>query len=478
MDNSPRTASIHILNDDSLLHVFHLYRPFVLGEDQDDDNTYIWGGKWLWDDERWWYNLTHVCRRWRYVILGSASYLRLSLLCSYSTPVADMLAHSPPLPLVIDYSHGYHNFTAKDEKGAILALKKRDRVRRVRLYMPVIRLQKLMLVMDEEYPILEYLIIRPQNNSNSLILSEKLQATHLRHLMLTGFALPIESRLLTNAVGLVTLYLGIKHPSAYLYPDTLLRWISSMPQLETLAIVIDAVDNPDANRVVEGQLAHTPIITPLTLPNLRYYRFGGSSTYLETLVHQITAPHLERLRINFPHLTFSVPRLLQFMKAAENLKFQSTKFKFFEGKVVVTVYPRGGRERFVFFMDIFCSNLDRQVSSATQISNLLSQMFAAVNHLTLEYEHSQSPEEYNEVDRTEWHKLLRPYRNVKALRIGNGLVQEISRCLRLEDGELLLELLPELEELTYFGSRDTGDAFTSFIDARQSAGRPVALVHS
>jgi hypothetical protein len=67
---------------------------------------------------------------------------------------------------------------------------------------------------------------------------------------------------------------------------------------------------------------------------------------------------------------------------------------------------------------------------------------------------------------------------VKALRIGNGLVQEISRCLRLEDGELLLELLPELEELTYFGSRDTGDAFTSFIDARQSAGRPVALVHS
>ena len=155
--------------------------------------------------------------------------------------------------------------------------------------------------------------IGPQNNSNSLILSEKLQATHLCHLMLTGFALPIESRLLTNAVRLVTLYLGIKHPSAYLYPDTLLRWISFMPQLETLAIVIDAIDNPDANRVVEGQLAHTPIITPLTLPNLRYYRFGGSSTYLETLVYQITAPHLERLRINFSHLTFSVPRLLQFM---------------------------------------------------------------------------------------------------------------------------------------------------------------------
>ena len=51
-----------------------------------------------------------------------------------------------------------------------------------------------------------------------------------------------------------------------------------------------------------------------------------------------------------------------------------------------------------------------------------------------------------------------------------------SRCLGLEDGELSLELLPELQELTYSGSGDTGDAFTPFIDARQNAGRPVTLV--
>ena len=486
MANRPCIASIdsiHVLNDDSLLHVFYLYRPFVLGEDQDDDNTRIWGGKWLWEDERWWYNLTHVCRRWRYVILGSASYLRLSLLCTYNTPVADMLAHSPPLPLVIDYSYDSQDFTAQDEEGAILALKKRDRVRRVRLYMPIIRLQKLILVMDEEYPILEYLIIRPQNKGNSLIFSETLQATHLRHLMLTGFALSIGSRLLTNAAGLVTLYLGMKHPSTYLYPDTLLRWISFMPQLETLAIVLDDVDSPDPNRVVERQLTqltHTPIMTPFTLPNLRYYRFEGGSTYLEAIVHQITAPRLERLQISFFHqLTFSVPRLLQFMNAGENIRFQSTKFKFSKGRVALTVYPPGEGEIYVLAMDIYCCNLDKQVSSVTQISSLLSQMFAAVKHLTLEYsKHSRTSEELNEVDRTEWHKLLRPFRNVKTLRVGDGLVHELSRCLRLEDGELLLDLLPELQELTYFGSRNTGDAFTSFIDARQNAGCLVALVPS
>jgi hypothetical protein len=64
---------------------------------------------------------------------------------------------------------------------------------------------------------------------------------------------------------------------------------------------------------------------------------------------------------------------------------------------------------------------------------------------------------------------------VKALRVEDGLVKELSHCLRLEDGEFPLELLPELQELTYFGSRDANDVFASFIDARQDAGHPVML---
>jgi hypothetical protein len=44
--------------------------------------------------------------------------------------------------------------------------------------------------------------------------------------------------------------------------------------------------------------------------------------------------------------------------------------------------------------------------------------------------------EHNEVDRIEWQKLLSSFNNVKALRIRDGLVEELSRCLRLEDGEV------------------------------------------
>jgi hypothetical protein len=114
-----------------------------------------------------------------------------------------------------------------------------------------------------------------------------------------------------------------------------------------------------------------------------------------------------------------------------------------------------------------------------QIFNALSQVFSAVEHLTLAHKvHSRSSEEHNEVDRAEWRKLLRSFSNVKTLRIEDGLVMELSRCLRLDDGEHPLDLLPELEELTYPVGSKADDPFTSFIDARQNAGRPVTLVKS
>jgi hypothetical protein len=103
-------------------------------------------------------------------------------------------------------------------------------------------------------------------------------------------------------------------------------------------------------------------------------------------------------------------------------------------------------------------------------------LFSSVEHLTLGHdEDSQSSEEHNEVDRTEWRKLLGSFSNVKTFRIDKGLVGKLSRCLQLESGEPPLGLLPELQELTYTGSSDTGDTFTSFTDARQNAGRPVVL---
>ena len=479
MGNRPRTPSIHILDDYSLLHIFYLYRPFLLGEDEDNEDNgarRLWGGSRGWVRGRWWYGPAHVCRRWRNIILGSPSYLDLSLVCTFGTPVADMLAHSPHLPLAVDY-YQTRDMTTDDEEGIIFALKQRERVLRVRLYAPVTSLQKFITAMDDEYPILKFLLIQLPNEDEStiLIIPETLQAPHLRSLNLIGFALPIGCPLLTTAVGLVTLSLWMIHPSTYFQPNTLLQCISLMPQLEMLGIRFDF---PIYSRDVERQLTQTPIIAHVTLPNLHHFGFRGVPTYLEALVHRMTTPRLDTLLVDFLNqLTFSVPHLLQFVNAAENLRFGSADFHFFAKGGNVWVYPREEAEMPVFGINVLCWHLDWQVSSMAQIINSLSQVFSAVEHLTLDHdEHDQSSEEHNEVDRTEWRRLLRPFNNVKTLRIEDGLVEDFSRCLQLEDGDLPLEVLPELQELTYPGSGNIGDGFASFADARRNAGRPITSV--
>ena len=333
--------------------------------------------------------------------------------------------------------------------------------------------------MDDEYSIMEYLIIivPDKDTGSSLILPETLEAPHLHHLMLVGLALPIGCRLLTTAAGLVTLCLFMVHPSTYFYPNTLLQWLSFMPQLESLMV---AFLSPVPNRDIERQLTLPPIMATITLPNLHRFVFFGVTTYLEGLIHRIATPRLEELEIwFFNQLTFSLPCLAQFVNAAENLVFKSAKFKFSDKEVEVDVYPHEEAEMYALSITVFCLHLDWQVSSAAQIFNSLSPAFSAVEHLTFEHEiHGQSSQEHNEADPPEWRELRSSFRNVKTLRIAEGLVEELSFCLQLDHGENSSELLPELQVLTYPESGDTGDTFTSFVDIRQSAGRPITLIRS
>jgi len=59
--------------------------------------------------------------------------------------------------------------------------------------------------------------------------------------------------------------------------------------------------------------------------------------------------------------------------------------------------------------------------------------------------------------------------------VAEGLIGQLSQSLRSEDGEQPLELLPELKEFVYYKEGDASDAYSSFVDARQIAGRSVIL---
>ncbi|KAF8467922.1 hypothetical protein DFH94DRAFT_777384 [Russula ochroleuca] len=169
---------------------------------------------------------------------------------------------------------------------------------------------------------------------------------------------------------------------------------------------------------------------------------------------------------------------MQFINTAENLRFDRAEFTFSSGEVHVEVYPPKEAEIYTLQMSICCLHRDWQVSSMAQIFNSHSQIFSTVEHLALEQSvHSWSAESRDEADRTEWRQLLELFTNVKTLRVNEGLVKQLSRSLRVDDGEHPLELLPLLQELTHPFSREADDAFASFFDVRQNAGRPVTQFH-
>jgi len=389
-------------------------------------------------------------------------------------PVANMLAHFPHLPLIIDHNG---SLTANDEEGVILALQHRERVRRIRLVMPVSSLQKLITAIDDEFPALEFLYLGPPTKHDSrLILPSTFEAPQLRYLWLNHFASPIGSRLLTTAVGLVRLFLRWIHPSTYPHPNRLLQPLSLLPQLERLEIAFSSpVPNPD----FESQLLKTPIVTYATFPNLRFLSFSGISAYLEALLPYLTTPLLETLSIHFfNQLNFSVPCLLQFMMTTEDFKFSSVRFVFNYRAVFVLVYSSEGVSPRLcdLHVQVTCGQLDQQVSSVAQIFNILSPLFSAVVELTLDYrEHTSSSHQHNQADRIRWRELLGSFRNVKTIRVHDGLVSHLSHSLR-SDGEPPLELLPELKELVCPVGRVQDKAFVPFIHEREVAGQPVNLI--
>jgi hypothetical protein len=380
-----------------------------------------------------------------------------------------MLAHSPPLPLTIRYYKWDREMTTEDEEGALLALSHRDRVHRIALWMPTSKLGKFITAIDEQFPILEHLDIDSKTEEEtSLKLPQTFQAPNLRHIMLRHAALLMRSPLLTTTAGLVTLWLDRIPQSAYFPSSYILPRLSLMPQLESLRIRFHSTI---PNRDVVRQVLNTPITTHVTLPNLHRFEYFGVSAYLEGLLARISTPSLRYLNaFFFNQLTFTVPHLLQLLQTSENLLFNSVELAF-------NVYSVRMRMSSTLSLEIICRHLDWQVASAALILGTLSPVLSAVEELKLSHwEHIRSSEWHNEVDRTQWCELLRPFSGVKTLHVDEELVGDLSRSLRSEDGEMPLDLLPNLLELESFGGRHAEDAFALFIDERQTAGHPVRLV--
>jgi hypothetical protein len=460
------SSHIDKLNEDVLLNIFLLYQlDYLFIKDEEDTSSR--NVRFRWDRQRWWYKLAQVSQKWRYLILASPIRLDIHLLCSYGVPVADMLAHSPPLPLTIWYANGNREMTAKDEEDALLALSHRDRVHRISLCMPASKIGKFIKAMDDEFPILERICIGSlPGDSLGQMFPRTLQAPHLRHAWTT--CCPIGSPLVTTTVDLVNLELMDIPPSPWFPPSYILARLSLMPQLTTLKIHFRS---PHPNRDVE-----TPAATHVTLPNLQVFSYRGVSAYLEGLA-RIRAPSLNVLDVQFfNQLTFTVPRLLQFMRASEILRFGAVKITFDGDFLDLMAGPDPNWKQRSLRMQIMCKHLDWQVESAVQIFDSISPVLSGVEELLLFRVEPTDP--HDEVDRTQWRKLFQSFSNVKSLGVQESLSGRLPHSLCSADGEITLELLPNLLILQHLGGSSVSDVYTSFIHERQAAGQSVNLVVS
>ena len=369
----------------------------MLDESENDETTILGGGEW--NRKRWWHRLIQVCRTWKYLVLQSAFHLQVFLVCACGTPVADMLAHSPPaIPLIIDhFDDQYQRLTAEDEKGILLALQHRDRLHRIRIIKPTPILQKIINALDGEFLVLEFLFIWHQRYHRPVIepitnlnFPETFRAPHLRQLVLKNFATPIKSPSLTTMGNLTTLYLFRIPFFAYFHPNTLLQWLSLMPQLEALWIGFNF------SRDIERQLSRTPIMMRVTLPNLRWLGFRGTSAYLEVLLPWLTTPLLDKLRVYFLNrMIYSIPHLRQFMSTASFLQAKTTTLDFYEDHLQVAAHPHVGDALETLGMEVGGRYFYWQIISGAQVFNALSTVFSVVEHLTLNYRRRHMLSEWN-----------------------------------------------------------------------------------
>ena len=409
----------------------------------------------------------------------------MSLSCTNGSPVVDMLAHFPPLPLVIDYR--YSAINPRDEMGMFHALQLRDRVRHVDLHIPHSSLQQLLALMDEPFPSLRHVSLSSTGDGDtSLILPENFLAPNLRHLVLSGVDLPGELTLL-SAVSLVTLTLTDIQASGYFLPKHLaVALFQSSPHLEELSI---GFSTPLPRPSAEWELFNA-LEPPVTLPRLKRLMFRGVSAYLESLVAQFRAPLLQLLNTTlFNQVAFVLPHLSHFINATQKLKLPTGKIVFNQDSVSVTNCGSGGGNGPPgFSLRVMCKPFDWQLDSAAQICSALMPVLSYIEELTLDIDGQDIPTEWQDgaVDGEAWLELLRPFVGANRLCLHRTVVRELSFALQPEHVGLDPGLLPALQVLVWqleVGDSDKENVFASFVDARRIADRPVLtqssqLVHT
>jgi hypothetical protein len=465
-------VTIGSLPDNILLEIFGFYRSAVMS----------------FRDCAWdWYTLTHVCSRWRQIILASSHFLDLRLICTDRTPVIEILDAFPTFPIIISYLHNASPpYDIPQDVGNIyIALGRHDQARWISLtHLTSLLLEIFVSVMQEPFPSLTFLELQSNDGNDEIVQALPntflgMSAPCLQYLILQGIPFPSLPELLFSTNHLVSLHLADIPITGYISPEALATGLSMLPRLTWLIVTFSSPTPP-----IDRTYQRSPPVTSAVLPSLTFLSFRGITEYLEDLVARISAPLLNLVRTSFfDQLTFDIPQLFRFIGRSKKLRSpKRATVSFYHSFANIVFGPREGivRPRH-FSLRILCGGSNRQVSSVTRICNQALPLLSKVERLDVKGGSCLQPAWQDDMHSTQWLELLHPFFAVERLHISERLGPLVIPAFQELTGERATAVLPELQSLFLEGllpsvSVSVQEAIALFRTARHTLGRPIAIL--
>jgi hypothetical protein len=462
-----------VLPDDILLEIFYFYLD-------GNGDEYLKPLKGTGSEE--WIKLTHICRRWRNVVLESPFRLNLRLVCTPYTRVRNTLDIWPPLPLII---HDHFEFLYEDElklsnlDNIVAALEHNDRVREIRIeYLTSSQMGYVTdsAAMQKPFPELtELWLSMPTWVPMGPILPNSFlggTAPHLRSLYLNRIPFPGLPKLLLSVTHLVKLYLLDIPSSGYIPPKAMATSLSALTGLESLSLYF-------RRTALESRRPTPPPLTRSILLCLTKIHFHGDSEYLEELLGRIDAPRLDQLDISFfNQIIFDTPQLFQFISRRPTLMAPEKGYIEFNPEFAIVKFRSRTSNYSALSVRIRCTGSEWQLSSLEQVCTSSLPPISTLEDLYISEDPAHPPSSQDDDENTLWLELLHPFAALKNLYISKGFVPRIAPALQELVGERSTEVLPTLENIFLEEFQPSGplhEGIEKFVAARMLTGHPMAV---
>ena len=202
---------------------------------------------------------------------------------------------------------------------------------------------------------------------------------------------------------------------------------------------------------------------PITLPCLKYLRFGGLGAYLESLIAQIRVPLLDRLTIDLcDQIAFAPPHLFRMVNITKVFNFSSAMVMFRLYEVFVYMEHDHG----IVQVSVGSLALQEQIEVAARIYDALIPTLSDVEKLSLFFYQQELPRHIWAENAT-WHDFLRRFIGVKLICTDNALFDELSYALQVDEVRSDPGFLPNLQNV---------DAKDKSLTTRRVVGSPVQFL--